>query len=289
MMKKLLLVLSMFCSASFAEPITLVATSTPGGNIDLFTRAIAKELTDNGYETAVINQSGANGDIAYNQVMSKQNSIMVGALHNMVLSHVISNRENFHVKNMKIIAPTMEPPFAFVTGTKGFSSMAEMIQYAKNNPLPCGAPSATGVELIRINHEYDTKFEPVPYRGMSQIKMDLLNNSLKCAFDGMGGYLQEHESKTIKILASTKSFVKDVPTIKETLRIYKYENWYGIGIPNDSKLLQDTKMMNILTNITKNDRIIEFAANHTLSVATPELDINNHIQQLTLRYKNLLK
>ena len=288
-MKKLLLVLSMVCSAAFAEPITLVATSTPGGNIDLFTRAVAKELSDNGYETVVINQAGAAGDIAYNQVMSKQHSIMVGAIHNYVFSHVTANRENFHAKNMKIIGPTVEAPFAFVSGTKGFTTLEEMIQYAKNNPLPCGSPSASGVELLRINHEYGTKFEPVQYRGTAQVKLDILNNSLKCAFDGLGGYIQEQETKTVRVLASTKPIIKDIPTIRTTLKAYKYESWYGIGIPNDSKLLQDAKVMGLLTNITKNDKIIEFAGNHTLVVMSPELDINNHIQQLTLRYKNLLK
>jgi hypothetical protein len=280
----------MLYSSVFAQPITIVVTSTPGGNVDLFARAVSKELNYIGYENVVINQAGANGDIAYNQVMSKpNNSIMVGALHNMMLSHVISNRENFHVKNMKIIGPLMEPPFAFVTGTKGFNSFNEMIQYAKKNPLPCGVPGSTGVELLKINNEYGTKFEPVQYRGTVQVKMDVLSNTLKCSFDGLGGYVQEQEAKTVKVLAATKPIIKGIIPIKSVLNNYKYEVWFGIAIPNNSKLIEDEKLMIVLTNITKNDRIIEFASTHTLFALTPEPDINNHIQQLTNRYKNLIK
>lgn len=289
-MKKLLVIFSFLCTASFAEPINIVVTSTPGGNIDILARTIAKEIQDVGYENVIFNQGGANGDIAYNQVMNKpNNSILVGALHNFMMSHVLSSRENFHTQNMKIIGPVVEPSFAFISGMKGFVSFEEMIQYAKNNILPCGVPGSTGIELLRMNREYGTKFDPIQYKGSPQVKLDVLNNELKCAFDAVGSYTQENENKTVKVLAETRNTIKDVPTIKNLFKNYKYEVWLGIAIPNNSKLLQDKKLMDLLTNISKNGRILEYASARNLFILTPEPDINNHIQQLTNRYKNLIK
>ena len=285
-MKKLLLVLSLFCSVVFADPIIIFSTAPAGGNIDGVARVLNKELNDNGYDSSVITQSGANGDIAYNQTMTRPNSIMVGALHNIGLSHVLSERENFHVKTMKLIGPIIEFPFGFISGTKGFTSFEEMIQYAKINPLPCGTPGATVIELQRINQLYGTKFESVPYRGAAQMKMDLLNNELKCGFDGVGVFMQEYTNKTVKFLAVNNP-VKDVPLIKNTLKNYKYEAWSVIGIPNNSKLLEDEKFMNILTKITKNDRMISFASSRDLHISTPDNDINERVVRWSNQYMNL--
>jgi tripartite-type tricarboxylate transporter receptor subunit TctC len=283
-MKKLFffLLLSFNC---YSEPINLFVTSTAGGNIDLFAREVSRELINQGYNNVILNQGGANGDIAYNSTMSKyNNSILIGAHHNFVISHAVSNRENLHTKTMTIIAPIVEPNFIFITNKKGFNSIDDMIEYAKKEILPCGVPGSTTLEIKRINEVYGTKFEPVIYKGSPQIKMDILGETLTCAFDGFSIYKQEYEMNSLKILASTKN-IKNIPLLKNTLKDYSYTAWFGIGIPKDSKLLNDRKLMDVLINIHKNNNLKNFCIENDLVLSKPEKNISTHMIETTEYYK----
>jgi len=289
-MKKflILLLLSFNC---YSEPINIFVTSTPGGGIDLFAREVGKILTESGYENVIINQGGAGGDIAYNSTMSKENnSILVGALQNFAFSHVINKRENFHIKTMKIIAPVVEPTFVFLTNKSGFNSFSDMIQYAKNNITPCGVPGGgIPLELEKINYEYGTKFEAIVYKGSNQVKMDLLSKVLNCAFDGYTAYSQDYKLGSIKVLAASKNNI-GTPIIRDTLkRNYTYYAWWGIGIPNGSKLLNDDKFMNIMVNLYKNDIIKSFVTQHDLTLDKPNPNINTHITEISDTYKKFIK
>ena len=281
-MNKFLLLLFCLTVTAHAEPINIVMPVSPGGNIDVFARAFSNALTDNSIENIITYQAGGQGDIAYNTVMNKPDtSILVGALHTFVLSHVSQDRENIHSKNMKIFAPMVETPFTFLTTPNGFYSFKEMIEYAKNNILPCGVSNANSIELIRINKEYKTKFEPIPYKGTTQIKTDLLGNHIKCAYDGAGAYMKDN----VKYLASNINF-KDVTKISSVLTNYTFNVWFGIAIPNDSKLLKNEKLLTVIDSLIQNKEYTQKLNDHQLFINSYNKS-NGMIDRITGQYRAL--
>lgn len=278
----------MVCNLSFADTINIVMPTAAGGNVDVFARALSKVLTDSDIENVIMYNPGANGDIAYNQTMNRsESSMLIAPINVSVFSHIVQNRENFHTKNMKIFAPMVETPFAFVTSSNGFKSFSEMVAYAKVNELPCGVSGANSIEILRINKQYKTNFLPITYKGTSQIKTDLLGGHIKCAYDGAGAYSQDNETGSVKYLASNLNSLKNVPNIDTVLSHYKFQMWFAVAIPNDSKLLKNDKLINTLLTINSNKEYTDKLSQHNLYPTTTSNKINDNIEKLSNQYRNV--
>jgi tripartite-type tricarboxylate transporter receptor subunit TctC len=275
-MKKLFLTLLLTATTAFAAPINIVISVTPGGAIDLTGRTLSKILSDNGIDNIVTYKPGADGDIAYNYVMAERdNVILAGAAANFVFSHVVQKRDNFHSTNMTIIAPVAKTPMGFLTGPKGFATFKDMIGSAKSTPLPCGVSNAHGtVELGRINRVYGTKFEPVPYKGSGPVAQDLGGDNLRCAYDSVGTHIPRHDGGILKILAVTHATTIKVPLASTVLPGYTFENWYGFAIPNNSNLLANQQLLDIMHNFSKYPEQIKPMLDQGFILEKPKKDIN---------------
>jgi tripartite-type tricarboxylate transporter receptor subunit TctC len=290
-MKQLLLALLLSASTVFAAPVNIVISVTPGGAIDLTGRTLSKILSDNNIDNIVTYKPGADGDIAYNYTMAEHdNVILVGAAANFVFSHVVQKRDNFHSTTMTIIAPVAKTSMAFITGPKGFATFKDMIASAKTTPLPCGVSNAHGtVELTRINKLYETKFEPVPYKGSGPVAQDLGGDNLRCAYDSVATHIPRHEAGQLKILAVTHSIKIQVPLASTVLPGYTFENWYGFAIPNGSNLLADHRLMDIIQNFSKHTNETKPMVDQGFIMEKPLKNINeiNYLQ--TREYRKLVQ
>lgn len=286
-MKQLLLALLFATSTVFANPINIVISVTPGGAIDLTGRTLSKILTDNGIDNIVTYKPGADGDIAYNYVIAERdNVILAGAAANFVFSHVVQKRDNFHSTNMTIIAPVAKTPMAFLTGPKGFTKFKDMIATAKTTPLPCGVSNAHGtVELTRINKVYGTKFEPVPYKGSGPVAQDLGGNNLRCAYDSVGTHIPRHEAGQLQILAVTHKTKITAPLASTVLPGYTFENWYGFAIPNNSNLLTNRRLLDIMQNFNQYTEQVKPMMDQGFILEKPIKNINeiNYLQARNYR------
>lgn len=289
-MKRLFLSLLLLCSSVMAEPINIVVPVSPGGNIDMFARTLSKYLMENNINNIVTYHTGASGDIAYTHVMNKHdNVIMVAATGNFVLSHVFQNRDNFYATTMTFVAPMAEAPPSFVTGTKGYANFKAMIKDAKNNVVMCGVSSANALELYKINQEYGTHFEAVPYKGTAQLKMDLLGNQIQCGYDGTGAYIPDHQTEKLKILASVKSITPGVTTMNTVLPGYYFTSWFGVGIPNGSNLLENPSFVNLLIKFRSQKDVADQLLSSGILLSNPDPGINAKMVQQTAQYKTFLK
>lgn len=291
-MKKLLILLlllfvSTLCSAT---PINIVVPVAPGGAIDAFSRTLSKILSDNGIENIVLNQPGANGDIAYRHVINeKDNVILTGAIATFVFSNVVANRDNIFVDTMQVYGPVISSPTAFMSNPNGFKTFNEMIAYAKKTPLPCGATNAHGQsEMNRINKTYGTKFESVMYKGGGPVAQDLGGDNLRCAYDGVGSHIQRHNANMLRILATADPTVVKVPLISSALPGYKFSNWYGFALPNNSNLLDNPKVMNILKNITTyKEQLDVLTGDGKFIVEKPYTNMPAYLLKETRTYRDL--
>ena len=292
-MKKLLIILYSavhFCMAS-ATPVNIVLPVPPGGVMTELAMALSQTLTEGGVENFVSYLPGADGDIAYNAVLKQQDNVIfeVGIAHS-VFSNILRDRDNIYTKNMTMIAPVIRSPLGFVSSSKNFNSLRELIDYAKTTPLPCGVSAPHGsIELARINKKYGTQFEPVPYKGNSQLRPDLVEGTLRCALDSVGSHIPLHNDGKIKILSvaqATRGL--DVPIMDRALPGYTFDNWFGFAIPKDSNLLKDDRVMKIINNLYRSKKLEPLFDSGFLH-AVPQPDIDKTMNQQTENYRQLMK
>jgi tripartite-type tricarboxylate transporter receptor subunit TctC len=254
-MKKILstFLLCLSSLAYSAQPITIVVPVAPGGAIDLTARTLSKILTENDIENIVVNYPGANGDIALDHVLKEKNNvILAGAVATFVFSSVVEKRNNPYVGTMTFFSPVVKTATGFIANPNGYATFKSMIASAKVEPLPCGVSNAHGTaELNRINNDYGTKFEPVPYKGSGPLAVDLGGDNLKCAYDSIGSHIQRHDNGMLRILSTTHATTGlNVPLVSSVLPNYTFDNWYGFAIPNGGNVLENKKVINIMNNFS---------------------------------------
>jgi len=291
--KKLLIILYSalhFCIAS-AAPVNIVLPVPPGGVMTDLALTLSQILNEGGVDNFVSYLPGADGDIAYNAVLKQQDNVIFEvAVAHSVFSNVLRDRDNIYTKNMTMIAPVIRSPLGFVSSSKNFNSVRELIDYAKTTPLPCGVSAPHGsVELARINKKYGTKFEPVPYKGNSQLRPDLVEGALRCALDSVGSHIPLHNDGKLKILSVTHATRGlDVTMMDHVLSGYTFDNWFGFAIPKDSNLLKDDRVMKIINNLYRSKKLEPLFDAGFLS-AIPQPDIDKTMTQQTENYRQLLK
>lgn len=272
-----------------ANTIKIYVQAAPGGAIDVTARTLSKILAEQNIDTVVINQAGAFGDIAYNTVLNeKDTAILAGAAATFIFSSVEQDRNNPYPGTMKIIAPVVKTPMAFLTSPAGYNDFQSLITSARASNLPCAVGNAHGTsELKRINKEYGTKFEPVVYKGTGALAPDLAGNHIKCAYDSAGTHIPRHNDKQVKILAVTHNIDKlSVPLVNSLLPKYTFENWYGFAIANDSVLLKNQKLIDSIKNF-KSSTHSQFMLNSGFILESTKEGIAKEVQEQTELYRKL--
>lgn len=272
-----------------ANTIKIYVQAAPGGAIDLTARTLSKILAEQNIDTVVINQAGAFGDIAYNTVLNeKDTAILAGAAATFIFSSVEQDRNNPYPGTMKLIAPVVKTPMAFLTSPAGYLDFQSLVTSARASNLPCAVSNAHGTsELKRINKEYSTKFEPVSYKGSAPVALDLTGNHIKCAYDSVGTHIARHEDKQVKILAVTHKIDSlPIPLASSVLPKYTFENWYGFAIANDSILLKNQTLIESIKNF-KSSTHSQFMLNAGFILELTREDIAKEVQEQTELYRKL--
>jgi tripartite-type tricarboxylate transporter receptor subunit TctC len=278
-MKKLFLMLLLVCSVTvFATPIEIIVPVVSGGPVDAIARILSRILTDNGIENVVTNHPGAEGDIGYNVAMEKKdNVIFVAPVSYYVFSHVVHHRENYHAKNMNMIAPSIISPMSIMTGPKGFRSLNEMIETAKVKEVPCATSGGYGhVALGKLNKELGTKFVVVPYKGAGQASIDIMGDHIECNYDAVGVYVSKHNAGKLHILAVSRTApgLTGVPLMSSIIPENKISNWYGFGIPKGGNVNDNDKVIEILNNFSSYTNYLKTLYDNGFLPAKPNKNIN---------------
>lgn len=247
-MKKLIALLFFISSVSIAAPIEIVTPAAAGGTLDVVARTISKILSNNDIDNVVVNRPGADGVISYNYAMEQKNNVMVFTGY----GQIIKPTDLFD--NTVIIGPLSgNSVVVFATNPKGFKNFKELIETAQKTSVPCGISHPIGlIELRRLNKNYNTKFEPITYKGSGPLSLDLASNVLTCAFDTAGTHIARHEAGHLKILASSEKIPVSVPLISSVLPKFSVKKrwWFHyIVIPNGSNLLDNKKLLSTINNL----------------------------------------
>ena len=249
----LALLVAATASAAYPDkPITLIVPWAPGGSTDILARAIAEQLTKSmGQPVVVENKAGASGNIGSNIVAKAKPdgyTLLIGSMSTHAMNPSLmpdmpfKGADDFtpialvaNVINTMVINPSVPA-----------KNLQEFIAYAKANPgklayASAGAGSTNHLSAEMFNKAAGIKMLHVPYKGGAPAVLDTVANQTQVLFSAGTQTLPHVKSGKLRLLAVTEAhrsaFLKDVPTVAETLPGYEMSVWYAAfgpaGMPRE--------------------------------------------------------
>jgi tripartite-type tricarboxylate transporter receptor subunit TctC len=241
-MKILLAVLSLALSCFSAsaqnyptKPVRIVVPLSPGGPVDVITRALAVKLTEVWGQPVVIdNKPGANEIVGAENVAASKGD---GYTLFMATDPSISQNQYLYSKlpydPINAFAPVTRVALAnmalFVPTSLPVNNMKEFVAYAKQNPGKIaygstGIGNATHLSMAWLENRTGIELNHVPYKGLAPVIQDMLGGQVQAAFGALSVLEPHIKAGKLKALAISGSdrpkMLPNLPTIIES----GYEN-----------------------------------------------------------------
>jgi tripartite-type tricarboxylate transporter receptor subunit TctC len=240
--------LTMAASKTYPDgPIRIVVPVSPGGTVDIISRAVAARLQEAlGTSVIVENRTGGSGVPATLNVIHAKpdgNSLYMGTIGTVgVNPHLMRKPPYDPLQDLVPISLVADVPGVLVVDASSpFNSIGDLIQYAKKNPgkLNFGSPgngTSPHMSAEVFAQKAGIEMVHVPYPGASQAIMDLMGGQVQLYFDNLITALPNIKAGKLKALAVTASkrspYLPDVPTISESgVPGYDVTGWLGLMAP----------------------------------------------------------
>jgi tripartite-type tricarboxylate transporter receptor subunit TctC len=139
-----------------------------------------------------------------------------------------------------------------------------------------------------MNKEYGTKFTPVMYKGTGQMLPNVIGGQLKCAYDQTGPYTSQGDKVRWLATSAANPIRPGVPTIGSVLPGFKFETWYAAAVPNNSNLLKNSAVIDIL-RFWQNDRdVVQPLLTQGFTISPTQINLNRIATNETDSYLKLL-
>ena len=197
-----------------SRPLTFVVPFTPGGITDSSSRLLAQKLGEKlGQQVVVDNRPGAGGSIGVEYALRQPAdgyTLIYGTQGTHAANLALYKNVRYDpVKDFKPVHGMSESPLILVANpARPFSSVAELVAYAKANPGKLNFGSAgqgTGTHLVAelFQASAGIRMTHVPYKGSSPVLTDLIAGNLDLAFDYAAVVMPFVQSGKLKALAVT--------------------------------------------------------------------------------------
>jgi tripartite-type tricarboxylate transporter receptor subunit TctC len=295
MIKKSLAILCLVASTAVAQSsqtIKLIVGFPAGGANDVAARQIAKDITEGGGPTVVVeNKVGASGNIAIADVTNTQstdvprlflssNAMYIGAYITKTVNFDIANR----LQPVSFIGTT---PMVLVTGRESnIYNLADIVKSQKKLTYGTGGVnSLTHASMEYLNYILSTPMTHVPYAGSVKALPDLVEGRIDVCFDfynSSRSFIQSGKLRAIAVTGDHRlSDLPNVPTLKEKGITWPLDSFFMLY--SSTNLDKDTtaNIQRILNQAyIKNHRAYE------LQDIYPDLRKNKDVEQL---HKELIK
>ena len=238
---------SVFAQSLPARPVHVVTLFVPGSTGDTTARIWCASLsTVLGQPVVLDNVAGAGGVLAAERVAKAppDGTTLLFSLSSVhVFRTFLSRNTPFHpVNDFTPITELGETVTLLVANaTAPFSSLREMLDYAKANPgklsygtSGVGSPTHLGAELIK--QLTGVELVHVPYKGVAQALQDSIAGQIPLSYAIAGLAWPAFKAGRIKVLAiageSRYARLPDVPTLAEAIPGYEpVPSWTGVFAP----------------------------------------------------------
>jgi tripartite-type tricarboxylate transporter receptor subunit TctC len=228
------------------KPIRLIASTPPGGTIDLVARLLAQSMSASlGQPVIVENKAGAAGNIAAEYVAKSPadgTTLLVTASSHATNINLYPKLGYDPVKDFAPVSLLTTNSFVLVVpASSPASSTAEFLALAKSKKgalnygsSGSGQGNHLGMELLKSMGGFDAAH--VPYNGTGPVTIALIAGQVDVALQTPPGVVPHLKSGKLKALATTgktrSPLLPNVPTLAESgVPGYELLGWIGLLAP----------------------------------------------------------
>ena len=212
-----------------AKPIRLIVPFPPGESLDVMGRLIAERWGARlGQNIVVDNKPGAGGMIGTDQAAKATPdgyTVLLSNIGALAILPAVSTKVPYDVnKDLVPISQVANVPlFVFVSGKTPFTTVQQVVDYAKKNPGKLNFASTgigSGIHLAGelFKSVTGTSLTHVPYKGVSQALPELITGSVElvCYPLTFMSQVKEGKLRALCIMSDKRStLLPEVPTAAE--------------------------------------------------------------------------
>ena len=258
-----------------AKPIRIIVPFPPVGAADLLTRTIGQKLTETwGQQVIVDNRPGAGGNLGveiaakappdgYTAVMAAVTTNAIGMSTYTKLGYNLERdlapvALAGNVPHVLVVHPTLPAKNVKEVIALGKARPGELL-FASQGP---GTLSHLEQEMLKQMGGFTALH--VPYKGSAPGLADLIPGNVQLFFDSIPSSLPHVKTgriRAIGVASSTRSpAMPDVPAIKESLKGFEADSWFGLmmpaGTPREIILKLNAETLKILATQEVKDRLL---------------------------------
>jgi tripartite-type tricarboxylate transporter receptor subunit TctC len=238
---------SLAADAYPSKAVTIVVPYAPGGQGDVFARALAQRLTTTLKQAFIVeNKPGASGAIGARYVAKAKNdgyTLLLGQTGEIAVNgFVVSNLGYDPVKEFRPVALVGESPLVLVAPAKSkFHGVKELIAYAKANPgainyASSGTATPGHLAAAALALGTATKMTHVPYKGAGQAMTDVLAEHVDIFMSSAAAAAAHIKGGRLKALAvATPKRIPAMPNVpaiaEDMVPGFNYTLWGGLFAP----------------------------------------------------------
>ncbi len=263
------------------KPITIIVPFSIGGASDLIARSLEKTALQHlGQPLIVVNRPGGAGNTAWNELASSPPdgyTIGITGVELLLQSLYEPAKYNYPTALEPLVQIATSPVVMVVTTEEGWSSVEDLINYAKSHPGELkfghgGIGSIGHVTGETFAKSTTIKLEQVPFRGATEGLAALLGKHIQIAFLNPAVIKDHVQNGTIKVLATTGEnrlqdpVLKDIPTFKELGLDIHFSNFFGIAAPKELPLASKARLAEGLKEMINDTEFKKNMANLGLEI-----------------------
>ena len=232
------------------EPVRFVVAFAPGGGTDIVARLVGLELSKRiGQSVVVENKAGASGILAAQTVANAKpdgHTLLIGGSGPMVFNRVTYKSLPYDPdKQLETITILGTYPIVLLAGNnQPFSTLPEMIQYAKKNPHKINYGSAGAsfqVPTEWFASEAGISLVHVPYKGTSLAAQGMMAGDIQLLSADIGPAVPLVKSGHAKPLGVTSAernpALPDVPTMAEQgVKGFDFSLYSAVAAPKGTSM-----------------------------------------------------
>ncbi len=248
------------------EQIRIVVPYAAGGGTDVIMRIIAKNMADAWKVNILIdNRVGAGGVVGSQHVTQQKpdgRTFLAVASAFAVRAAIDRTVPYDAVKDFSGVGQmAISPSYMVVSTSHGFTSLKQLIDYAKKQPegihyTSAGVGSTAHLHAAAVAHLAGLKADHVPNKGTPQAVTEAMTGRVLYAFAPGPNAIPLARAGKLQILVTTSPagarFLPGIPSIAQAgLKGYEGDDWFGVYGPAGMPLAIREKFSNEMARVLK--------------------------------------